>query len=56
MQQILGQVYHLPGEETGLGSISTEGGAGHKRLSLRAGLPGMVKSREALSSSGCYPE
>lgn len=50
------QMHQLPGEQPGFGSISAAGGAGHKRLTLRAGLGGVGKSRETLSSSGSSPE
>lgn len=45
-------MHQLPGEKPGFGSISVAGGAGHKRLTPKAGLGGVGKSREAFSSSG----
>lgn len=49
-------MHQLPGEEPGFGSISVAGGAWRKRLTPRAGLGGVGKSREAFSSSGSSPE
>ena len=49
-------MHQLPGEQPGFGSISAAGGAGHKRLTVRAGLGGVGKSRETLSSSRHTPE
>ena len=46
------QMHQLPVEKPGFGSISVAGGAGHKRLTPKAGLGGVGKSREAFSSSG----
>ena len=49
-------MHQLPGEQPGFGSISAAGGAGHKRLTVRARLGRVGKSRETLSFSGSSPE